>query len=175
MTKQAPAAAGTWRNRIVGHADIPPGDLVPNPSNWRTHPPEQERALVGALAEVGWVTKIIVNRGTGNVVDGQLRIELALAKDEATVPVTYVELTDDEERLVLASLDPIGAMADAETMALESLIADLSRPTSISAPSWTGLAGQHGTDTAYPGLVDPDEAPIIQSEPVRHGRDVRGG
>lgn len=38
-------------------------------------------------------------------------IELARERDEATVPVTYVELSEDEERLVLACLDPIGAMA----------------------------------------------------------------
>ncbi len=35
----------------------------------------------------GWVTEVIVDRSTGNVVDGHLRIELALARDEATVPV----------------------------------------------------------------------------------------
>lgn len=38
-----------WRNRIVGHADVPPADLVPNPRNWRTHPPQQQRALAGAV------------------------------------------------------------------------------------------------------------------------------
>jgi ParB-like chromosome segregation protein Spo0J len=95
-----------WRNRIVGHADVAPADLVPNPRNWRSHPAEQQRALAGALAEVGWVAEVLVNRTTGNVVDGHLRIELALARAEPTVPVTYVELSDDEERLVLASLDP---------------------------------------------------------------------
>lgn len=101
----------SWRNRIVGHADVAPAELAPNPRNWRTHPQEQQRALAGALGEIGWVTAIIVNQATGQVVDGHLRIELARERDEATVPVTYVELSGDEERLVLASLDPIGAMA----------------------------------------------------------------
>ncbi len=114
-----------WRNRIVGHADVPPADLVPNPRNWRSHPPEQQRALAGALAEVGWVAEVLVNRTTGNVVDGHLRIELALARDEPTVPVTYVELTEDEERLVLASLDPLAAMATAEQEQLAALLAGL--------------------------------------------------
>ena len=76
------SAAG-WRNRIVGHADVSPAELVPNPRNWRTHPPEQQRALAGALAEVGWVAEVLVNRTTGHVVDGHLRIELALAADRA--------------------------------------------------------------------------------------------
>lgn len=32
-------AAG-WRSRIVGHDEIDPTALVPNPANWRTHPIE---------------------------------------------------------------------------------------------------------------------------------------
>ena len=125
ITDTSSEKATGWRNRIVGHADVPPAELTLNPRNWRTHPLEQQRALAGALAEVGWVTEVIVNRMTGRVVDGHLRIELALAREESTVPVTYVELSEDEERLVLASLDPIGAMADAEASALESLLARL--------------------------------------------------
>jgi hypothetical protein len=64
-----------WRNRIVGHAQVAPAELLPNPRNWRTHPPEQQRALRGALTAVGWVTEVIFNRSTGNVIDGHLRIE----------------------------------------------------------------------------------------------------
>lgn len=115
----------SWRNRITGHADVDPAELVPNPRNWRTHPLEQQRALGGALAEVGWVTEVIVNRTTGRIVDGHLRIELALARDEPTVPVTYVELSEAGEGLVLATLDPIGAMADAEADVLAELLAGL--------------------------------------------------
>jgi hypothetical protein len=47
------------------------------------------------LAEVGWVAEVLVYRSTGNVVDGHLRIELALARDEPVVPVTYLELSED--------------------------------------------------------------------------------
>ena len=62
MTTEVPARS--WRNRIVGHADEAPGDLVPNPRNWRSYPPEQQRALAGALGEVGWVAEVLVNRTT---------------------------------------------------------------------------------------------------------------
>ena len=106
------APASGWRNRIVGHADIAPAELVPNPRNWRSHPPEQQRALAGALGEVGWVAEVLVNRTTGHVVDGHLRIELALARDEPTVPVTYVELSEEEERLVLATPRSAGGDGD---------------------------------------------------------------
>jgi hypothetical protein len=48
--------------------------------DWRTHPPEQQRALAGALGEIDWVAEVLVNQTTGNVVAGHLRIELALAR-----------------------------------------------------------------------------------------------
>jgi hypothetical protein len=109
--KPATPAAETWRNRITRHADVRPAELVPNPANWRTHPRWQQRALAGALGEVGWVAQVMVNTTTGQVVDGHLRLELALSRGEPTVPVAYVELSEEEERLVLATLDPIGALA----------------------------------------------------------------
>ena len=103
-----------WRNRIVGHGEEAPEQLIANPANWRGHPKEQQAALAGALGEVGWVAQVLVNRTTGHVVDGHLRVELAVARHEPAVPVAYVELTGEEERLFLASLDPLAAMAVAE-------------------------------------------------------------
>ncbi len=146
-----------WRNRIVGHADVAPVELVPNPRNWRTHPAEQQRALVGALGEVGWVAEVLVNRTTGHVVDGHLRIELALARHELTVPVTYVELSEDEERLVLASLDPLAAMATAEKDALEALLAGLAPEDEALAVLLAELAEQNGI--RRPVLGDPGDVP----------------
>jgi ParB-like chromosome segregation protein Spo0J len=101
-----------WRSRIVGSGDEDPAQLLANPRNWRTHPPRQREALRGSLDTVGWVAQILVNRRTGHIVDGHARIEEAISRGEASVPVLYVDLSDDEERLVLATLDPIGAMAE---------------------------------------------------------------
>jgi hypothetical protein len=100
-----------WRNRIVGTGEEAPDQLVANPLNWRTHPGPQRDALRGSLAEVGWVQQVLVNQRTGHVVDGHARVEEALSRQEATVPVLYVDLSPEEEALVLATLDPIGAMA----------------------------------------------------------------
>src|SRR5947207_12476544 len=163
MTAGLPSTG--WRNRIVGHADIPPAALVPNPRNWRTHPAEQQRALGGALAEVGWVAEVLVNRTTGHVVDGHLRIELALARKEPAVPVTYVELTEDEERIVLATLDPLAAMADAESSALAELLAGIEPADEALRSLLDDLAREHGIDALGTGLADPDEVPELPAEP----------
>ncbi len=158
-------ARSPWRSRITGHAEVSPAELVPNPRNWRTHPSEQQRAIAGTLAEVGWVTEVIVNQTTGKVVDGHLRIELALARDERTVPVTYVELSEEEEGLVLATLDPIGAMADAEATALESILPTLDPADADLRAFLDDLARQQETETLRAGLVDPDDAPDLPEEP----------
>src|SRR5207249_8671297 len=117
------AVASSWRNRIVGHGAEAPDQLLANPANWRTHPKEQQVALAGSLSEVGWVQQVLVNRTTGHVVDGHLRVELAISRNEPSVPVTYVELSLAEEQLVLATLDPLAAMAAAEQDALPALLA----------------------------------------------------
>ncbi|OFX13214.1 MAG: hypothetical protein A2Z18_11140 [Armatimonadetes bacterium RBG_16_58_9] len=113
-----------WKNRIVGHGEVPARGLVPNPENWRRHPEPQRRALAGALSEVGWVQDVIVNQRTGRIVDGHMRAELAAAK-EATVPVVYVDLSEDEERLVLASLDPLAAIAITDDEELEKVLSGI--------------------------------------------------
>lgn len=156
------AAVAPWRSRIVGHAEVAPADLVPNPRNWRSHPAEQQSAVTGALTEVGWVAEVLVNRSTGHVVDGHLRVDLAVARNEPTIPVTYVELTEDEERLVLATLDPLAAMATAELDALAALLAGLEPGDEALAVLLADLADEHGL--GRPVLGDPDAVPALPDE-----------
>jgi DNA methylase len=159
-TKTPPVAApAAWRNRIVGSGDEAPGALLANPRNWRTHPPDQRAALAGSLSEVGWVAQILVNRTTGHVVDGHARVEEAIRRGEPTVPVVYVELTPEEEALVLATLDPIGAMATADTAKLRELLADVTVDDAGLARLLADLAGPRL------GLVDPDDVPDVPEEP----------
>ena len=99
-----------------------PEQLLANPKNWRIHPKAQQDALAGVLAEVGWVQDIIVNKRTGFVVDGHARVALAISAGER-VPVVYVDLSENEEALILATLDPLSAMAVTD----EDLLAGLGR------------------------------------------------
>jgi len=114
-----------WKNRIVGTALVDPAALVPNAKNYRRHPKAQIGALEGSLREVGWVAPVTVNRTSGRMVDGHARAELALREGVALVPVQYVELSDAEEALVLATLDPIGAMAAHDAEALAALLGEV--------------------------------------------------
>lgn len=124
-TGLTPKKAGAWRNRIVGHGEEAPEQLLANPGNWRIHPKAQQDTLAGVLSEVGWVQDVIVNQRTGFVVDGHARIALAISRNEPSVPVVYVDLDSHEEALILATLDPISAMAAADKEQLDVLLRDV--------------------------------------------------
>lgn len=154
--------ANEWSNRIVGRDDVPPGQIMANPKNWRLHPKAQQQALSGALNQVGWVQSVIVNKTTGNLVDGHLRVQLAMRNKEATVPVTYVELTPEEEGLVLASLDPIAAMAEQDDAMLRQLLAE----TQIdSADLEKALNDLLPAERAKP-RADQDDVPVVEEDNV---------
>ena len=120
-----PSPATPWANRIVSHGEEAPDKLIANASNWRTHTPTQRHALASVLNEVGLVQSVVVNTTTGRLVDGHLRVELAKAQGQPTIPVVYVELSEDEERIILATLDPIAAMASADREKLQELLVSI--------------------------------------------------
>src|SRR5689334_15504725 len=125
MAKTA-ANSTEWRNRIVGYADVPPDQLLANPRNFRRHPKPQQDALSGLIAEVGYLDPVLVQAGTDTVIDGHLRVEQAIREKQPTIPVQYVDLTDAEADLALASFDPISAMAYHDAENLRALLDEVS-------------------------------------------------
>lgn len=113
-----------WQNRIVSSDVVQADQLLANPFNWRVHPKAQQQALESVLDSVGWVQEIVVNQRTGHVVDGHLRVALAISRKE-TVPVKYVDLSEEEESLILAALDPLSAMAVTDADMLSAILDDL--------------------------------------------------
>ncbi len=122
MPKNSKTALVKWPNRIVGSGIEKASSFLANERNWRIHPKFQQDSLDGILQNVGWVQQVVVNKRTSplweesqnvdTLVDGHLRVSLAISKGEDTeVPVLYVDLTPDEEALVLTTLDFLTGMA----------------------------------------------------------------
>jgi hypothetical protein len=121
-----------WEDHIVGLERKAPADLTANSSNWRRHPDAQRSTMTAAFDEVGKVAPLIENlrsedkgwpAGSAPVLlDGHLRLELALERGEDSLPVVVVDLTERQEQLALATLDPIGAQAEADPELLAALL-----------------------------------------------------
>lgn len=113
------------RDRIIDFVQIRAGDLVPNPRNWRTHPEGQRRGLEQLLEQVGSVDVLKAVRlpdGRLQLVDGHLRAEI---RAEEQVRVAVLDLTQEEADLVLATFDPVSAMAGADLDVLRGLLDDV--------------------------------------------------
>ena len=95
---------------------------------------------------------VIVNQRTGYVVDGHARLDLARKRGETSVPVVYVDLDEREERLIIASLDPLSAMATTDAEALRALLADIAVYDEALADMFVDLAGVVD-EVAFPDLA----------------------
>lgn len=123
---QKPAAGSDWRDSIQ-LSDARPIDLIyvaasqldAHPSNWRLHPPEQKAALAEAIGKVGFTTPPLFNLTTGRLLDGHLRKEWA---GDAVIPVVVGRWTEEQERFILTTHDPITAMAKTDAAKLKQLL-----------------------------------------------------
>lgn len=75
-----------WQNRIIGSGVQPASAFKANQHNWRVHSLEQQIAQGQALDDLGWIQEVIVNETTGNLIDGHMRVALALQAGDAAVP-----------------------------------------------------------------------------------------
>ena len=81
------------------------------PANWRLHPPQQQDALRGVLAEVGYADALLAREladGTLMLIDGHLRAETT---PDAVVPVLVLDVDESEADKILLTHDPLAGMA----------------------------------------------------------------
>jgi len=113
------------KNRVKELRIVPASELLPNPKNWRTHPESQKNALRGVLSEVGMADACLARElpdGSLMLIDGHLRAETVA---DAKVPVLILDVTEAEADKILATLDPLAAMAEKDAEQLASLLGDL--------------------------------------------------
>jgi hypothetical protein len=140
-----------WKNRIVRTAQVDPARLVENPDNWRKHADDQAGVVDGILSEVGWVQRVIVNKRTGHIVDGHLRIKLAIQREEKTVPVEYIDVTLEEEKKIILTLNSSGGMAGKDPDKLIPLLKEVHFSTALLDPLLEELAKDLHLETGAQG------------------------
>ena len=109
------------RDRIKSLRRVKSKDLLPNPKNWRTHSENQKDVLRGILAEVG-IADVLLVRETPDglmLIDGHLRADIDA---DIKWPCLVLDVTEAEADKLLATIDPLAAMAETNDDALLSEI-----------------------------------------------------
>lgn len=157
-----------WKNRIIEHGTAPANQFLAHELNARRHPAHQRESLRGSLNEIGWVAPVIVSAKTGKLLDGHARIEEALSRDEnAEVPFIKIEVSESEERLILASFDPITNQAYYDKEILDALLREVSTGDAALQSLLSDLAQSVGVieadfSDAFDKLPTEDRAPFQQ-------------
>jgi hypothetical protein len=148
----------TIRDRIIDFRRVPASSLRPSPDNWRTHPPAQRDALRGLLSEIGYAGATLCREledGSLEIIDGHLRAE---EMGDREVPVLVTDLTEDEARKLLATFDPVGAMAQADAAKLDALLQQVTTSDGAVAKMLSDLAEAAGTKDVRKGTAIGDAA-----------------
>lgn len=157
-----------WNNRIVSYGEQPANQFLAHDLNARRHPPAQREALRGSLNSVGWVAPVIVSKQTGKLLDGHARVEEALSVDELSlVPFVVVDVSESQERLILASFDPITNQAYYDKEVLDALLREVSTGDAALQSLLSDLAQSVGVieadfSDAFDKLPTEDRAPFQQ-------------
>lgn len=154
-----------WANKIVRTGEIDPTELLAHPENVKIHPKEQLDAMEAVLRTIGWTQEVMVSLRTGYVLDGHLRVLLALQKNARTVPVAWVDVDEDEERLALALINRTPHLAAINPQRLEEVLrlCQTDEPTIAKMLSTfadaSGLLAQPLPIGDSPGMGPADEPP----------------
>jgi hypothetical protein len=171
-TKKTEAVQLLLRSRIVGHATVDPSTLEPHPLNWRVHTKKQARLVEESITRLGWIETGIQNKRTGRLLDGHLRREIAI-KRKWEMPVTIVDLTEQEEELVLALYDAIGAMATKDQAKLSELLAEANKgeQETNALRMLAEFYGELPTEYIAP---EPSESNLVQTRQMQIRLDDEG-
>jgi len=142
------ASKPSLRNRIVGHRKIKASELKHHPLNWREHPKGQQQVLQAIIKEVGFARSLLCYVSETDkelylgpdhtattpdaklplltqrpeppltLIDGHLRANL---NPDEILDVEVLDVTDDEARKLLLTLDPLVELAKPNQEMLRNL------------------------------------------------------
>jgi len=159
------------RDRIVELRRVPAKSLAPNPRNWRKHPKAQADALRGVLAEVGIADAVLAREredGVLELVDGHLRAETL---GDREVPVLVLDVNEEEAWKILATHDPLAAMAEADPQILD----DLLREVETSNEQLKAMLDELGRESGVvdqPREIVEDQVPEPPADPITKPGDL---
>src|SRR5713226_8167282 len=130
------------RNRIKAHRRVRAGDLVPHEWNFRLHPEMQRAALAALYREVGFARSLLAYElpdGRLKLLDGHLRRDL---DPDMEVDVEILDVTDDEARKLLLTIDPLAALAETQEQLHQRLLEQTPTDNDALAAAWESAAAE---------------------------------
>lgn len=101
---------------------LDPGQLDSHPENWKLHPAEQLQTIERSVERFGHLEPMgTYNRRTGRLINGHARKSLYAGK--GVVPIWVVDLSEEDEREALATLDPSGWISTPDRAKFDALLA----------------------------------------------------
>lgn len=159
------------RDRIRELRRVPASELRPNPKNWRTHPKAQADALKGVLAEIGIADAVLARElddGSLMLLDGHLRLETMA---DQVLPVLVLDVDEAEGDKVLATLDPLTAMAESDAAKLDAILREVDTGSPELQQMLSDLADDAGLYRDEKEVVE-DEVPEPPADPITKPGDL---
>jgi len=139
-----------WEIRIIGSDLVDADQLMGHPENAKIHPLAQQKTMASILKRVGWVQAVVVNQRTGRILDGHMRVAMAISANQK-VPVNYVDIDEADEPLVIATFDHVASQSVLDDDMFVGLIQQIENVDEPMAKLFASLI----PDT--PKLQDPNE------------------
>lgn len=128
------------KNRIKRHMRVKASELVPHELNPRMHSTDQRQALQALYDRIGFARSLLAYElpdGRLKLIDGHLRQEMT---PDMEVEVEVLDVSDDEARALLLSIDPLAQLAEYDTDILDELRRQTETDDAMLAALWANIA-----------------------------------
>ncbi|MGE4135587.1 MAG: DNA methyltransferase [Pirellulales bacterium] len=158
------------RDRIKELRRVKASEILPNPANWRTHPKAQQDAMRGILAEVGIADALLVRETPAGLqlIDGHLRADVS---PDSEWPVLVLDVDDKEAAKLLATFDPLSAMAETDPEKLKELLRQIDVDSEALQQMLAELADEAGLQDDGVEIIE-DEVPAPPDEATTQPGDL---
>jgi hypothetical protein len=153
---------GTIHDRIQELRRLPARELLDHDGNPRRHPQAQRDALRGVLEQVGIAGALVAyqserNGGKLTLIDGHLR------KQDYDVdwPTLILDVSDEEADLLLATHDPLAALAEYDKPKLDALLQEVRAKSPAVVAMLKKLTTKNGQAEDH---VEKPKAPVLPPE-----------
>jgi hypothetical protein len=162
-----------FRDRIVRLDRVPASQIENAPWNYRKHPESQISALRGSVEELGFFKPLdvyVTDEGMYRLIDGEARRNLIEAdvSPDTLIPISVTDLSEAEAKKALLIADPLSALAEQDSAALESLMRDVQIADEALAAMVAGMAEDAG-------IIPPEQPLTRRSKPRIAAQNVGTG